>query len=112
MDSASCQAKTRGSHKKNTRIPSSQHKLKREENLEQHSHGEAGGEEDEGREQEAVGFAPAHHPHIQREHPPSTTPPFPSPQSRGTDLLNHLVHRRSSPSNLLIGQLVLWYNFL
>ena len=75
MDSASCQAKTRGSHKKNTRIPSSQHKPKGEENLEQRSHGEAGGEEDEGREQEAVGFAPAHHPHIQREHPPSTTPP-------------------------------------
>ena len=63
---------------KNTRIPSSQHKPNGEENLEQRSHGEAGGEEDEGREQEAVGFAPAHHPHIQREHPPSTTPPFTS----------------------------------
>ena len=74
-----------------------------EENLEQRSHGEAGGEEDEGREQEALGFAPAHHPHIQREHPPSTTPPFPSPQSRGTDPLNHIVHRRSLPSNLLFG---------
>jgi hypothetical protein len=69
----------------NTRgSPSSQHKPKgggqpEEKNLEERSHGEAGGEEDERREQEALGLAPAHHPHIQREHPSSIFPPLPFP---------------------------------
>ena len=62
----------------NTRIPSSQHKAQGEANLEQRGHGEAGGEEDEGREQEALGLTPAHHPRIQREHPPPISSPLPS----------------------------------
>jgi hypothetical protein len=69
----------------------------------QRGHGEAGGEEDEGREQEALGPTPAHHPHIQREHPPSISLPSPPSGFARVRSANHLFGPyRLLPSKLFL----------
>jgi hypothetical protein len=69
----------------------------------QRGHGEAGGEEDEGREQEALGLTPAHHPHIQREHPPSISLPSPPSGFARVRSANHLFGPyRLLPSKLFL----------
>lgn len=79
-----------------------------EANLVQRGHGEAGGEEDEGREQEALGLTSAHHPHIQCEHPPSISLSSPPSGFARVRSANHLFGPyRLLPSKLFL-QLVGW----